>query len=130
MKTVNKNNRMAMFATKNDTHNYLLMVDGLFGFITKEQADNFDLDVENNPFGSWQILEPNYTPISGFTGLDATETKISEGLPIDIMDYVSKRPIRAKRNRPILNPTPQEKMELIRFDRDWFYDKSPLGIWQ
>lgn len=118
MKTSNK--QMHMFATQNDTDNYVLIVDGLFGFISEKQAKEFRMDVENSTFGSWNVLKPRESPKSIFDGADMTETKISEGLPIDIFRYIQKNSERSKLNHKQEYLTPKQKIENKRSLYAWF----------
>lgn len=95
---------ISMFATQNDTDQWAVTVDGLFGLFTTETKaqdaynatgghDGSD-GLADTPFGSSQLLAPGYTPYD-WRGDDMTETRLSERRAIDICDYIRKTRDRA-----------------------------------
>lgn len=114
--------KIKMFATANDTDNTVLAIDGYFGFVSAEQAEEcFKIQIAESCFGSMWIIDPHYIPISVLDGLDMSEgvRKISKYRPIDILDYFTKRQIRSK-NRPyeFVNIVEQYK---VQKGYEWFF---------
>ena len=93
--------KIKMFATTNDTDQFVLAIDGFWGFVSEQQAiECLDLEIEESPFGSMWLIDPFKTPVNRLNGSDMSEgRKISDYLPIDILNYFHKQ-IERRNNKP------------------------------
>lgn len=93
-----KEAKIKMFATANDTDVYVLAIDGYFGYLTRSQAYSAYEKIgyiDDSPFGSAQVLPPQYYP-KDYQGNDMHEgRKVSDFMPIDILDYINKKLARS-----------------------------------
>lgn len=96
--------KIKMFATDNPTEHWVICINSLFGYVTKEQAEDFiktlgSKCIDNTAFGSWDVLAPNHRCeyIRG-TREEIGVVSVTDYQPIDILDYVAKKPERSWKN--------------------------------
>lgn len=113
------------YTVNNDTDKWVLIVDNKFGFFNTQAEANMawsaiggesDEDLGDTPFGSAELLPPNYPKKQNRTELDGiTQHFVSEYKPINIRDYILKTIDRsyAKYQKKLLNThlSPKEKLD-------------------
>ena len=129
-KTMSKPTQLSAFATDNPTDKWAIVIDGVFGYVTKAQAKEF-LDtigkrcIDDTVFGSWKVLPPGHR-CDYINGTRESHGVVScaDFQPIDIIDYTKKAGDRFRKNcelRNIANPEPAS----VRHERE----KAFASLW-
>lgn len=89
--------RCKMFSVENDTDKWILLIDGLYGFVDSEKDAKQiiksaipDDMIDNSFFGSYDILPPHFKPKYKDNRSDRDIQKISKFKPINIKDFAIK----------------------------------------